>query len=47
MLKNHIKIALRNLSRHRAYTFINFAGLTVGLACCALMLLYVRHEFSY
>ncbi|MGH7601116.1 MAG: ABC transporter permease, partial [bacterium] len=47
MLKNHLKIALRNLLRHKAYTVINIAGLSVGMACCALMLLYIRDEFSY
>ncbi|MGH7601521.1 MAG: ABC transporter permease, partial [bacterium] len=47
MLKNYLKIALRNLRRHKGYTFINIAGLTVGMACCALMLLFIRHELSY
>jgi len=47
MLKNYLKIALRNLRRHKGYTFINIAGLTVGMACCALMLMFIRHELSY
>ena len=47
MLKNYLKIALRNLQRHKGYSFINIAGLAVGIACCALILLYVRHELSY
>jgi putative ABC transport system permease protein len=47
MLKNYAKIALRNLLRHKGYTFINVAGLAVGIACCLLILLYVQHEFSY
>jgi len=47
MLKNYLKIALRNLRRHKGYTFINIAGLTVGMACCALMLLFIRQELSY
>jgi putative ABC transport system permease protein len=47
MLKNYLKIALRNLRRHKGYTFINIAGLTVGMACCAFMLLFIRHELSY
>lgn len=47
MIKNYFKIALRNLRRHAGYTGINVAGLTVGLACCALTVLYVRHELSY
>ena len=47
MLKNYLKIALRNLRRHKAYTFINVFGLAVGLACCLLILFYVQDELSY
>jgi len=47
MFKNYLKIALRNLRRHKGYTFINIAGLAVGMACCALMLLFIRQELSY
>ena len=47
MLKNCLKIAVRHLLRHKAYAFINIAGLSVGMACCALMLLYIREELSY
>ncbi len=47
MLKNYLKIALRNLLRHKGYSFINLAGLAVGMACCMLILLYVRDELRY
>ncbi|MGH7599230.1 MAG: ABC transporter permease, partial [bacterium] len=47
MLKNYLKITVRNLLRHKGYTFINVAGLAVGMACCALILLYIRDELSY
>jgi putative ABC transport system permease protein len=47
MFKNHLKATLRNLRWHKGYTFINIAGLTVGMACCALMLFFIRHELSY
>ncbi len=47
MLKNYFKIALRNLKRQKGYTFINVAGLAVGMACCLLILLFVRDELSY
>jgi len=47
MLKNYLTIALRNLQRHKGYAFINVAGLAVGMACCLLILLFVRHEQSY
>ena len=44
MLKNYLKIALRNLRRQPGYTFINVVGLAVGLACFLLILLYVQDE---
>ena len=47
MLKNYLKIALRNLRKHRGYAFINVTGLAVGIACCALIALFVRDELSY
>jgi putative ABC transport system permease protein len=47
MFKNYLKIAFRNLLGHKGYTFINVAGLAVGMACCILILLYVRYELSY
>jgi putative ABC transport system permease protein len=47
MLKNYLKIALRNLLRHKGYSLINVAGLAVGIACCLLILLYVQDELAY
>ncbi|QHT67981.1 FtsX-like permease family protein [Rhodocytophaga rosea] len=47
MLKNYLKVALRNLFRHKLYTFINVAGLAVGIAFCLLIILFVQHEWSY
>ena len=47
MLKNYLKIALRNLSRFKTYSFINIVGLTVGIACCLLILFYIQNELSY
>jgi putative ABC transport system permease protein len=47
MLKNYIKIALRNLWRHRVFSFINIMGLSVGMTACLLIFLYVRFEMSY
>jgi putative ABC transport system permease protein len=47
MLKNYFKIAFRNLWRHRAFSFINIMGLTVGMTACLLIFLYVRFELSY
>lgn len=47
MLKNYVKIAFRNLRKHKGYSFINIAGLAIGMACFILMVLYVINEFSY
>ena len=47
MLRNHLKIALRNLRKHKGYALINVTGLAVGLACCLAIALYVQHELSY
>jgi putative ABC transport system permease protein len=47
MLKNYLKIALRNIRRHKAYSFINIAGLTIGMTCVVLLLLWIQDELSY
>ncbi len=47
MLKNYLITAIRNILRHKTYSFINIAGLAVGMAACLLILLYVEHELSY
>src|SRR5215213_4169463 len=47
MFKNYFKVALRYLSKHKDYTFINVAGLSVGIACCILIMLFVKSEWSF
>jgi len=47
MIKNYLKIAFRNLWRHRVFSFINILGLTVGLTAFFLIFLYIRFELSY
>jgi putative ABC transport system permease protein len=47
MWKNYLTVALRHLQRNKGYTFINVAGLAVGVSCCLLILLFVLHELSY
>lgn len=47
MLKNYIKIAIRNIFRHKAYSFLNISGLAIGMACSIFILLWVKHELSY
>ncbi len=45
MLQNYLKIALRNLMRHKGYSLINVLGLSVGVACCVLIGLFIHDEF--
>lgn len=47
MYKNYFKIALRNLLNQKTYSFINIAGLAVGIATCLVIFLYLRAELSY
>ena len=47
MFRNYLKTALRNLLRNKTYAFINVAGLSIGLACAMLIILYVKDEVSY
>lgn len=46
MVSNYFKIALRNLLRHKSYSAINIVGLSVGVACCILIVLYVTNELN-
>ena len=46
MLRNLIITAGRNLVRHKSYALLNMVGLTIGIAGCLLVLLFVRLEFS-
>ena len=47
MLRNYLKVMLRNLKKFKGYSLINIAGLAVGMSCCILILLYVTDELSY
>ncbi len=47
MIKNYFKIAMRNMMKHKLSSFINLFGLTVGLTCCLLILVYIINELSY
>jgi len=46
MIRNYLKVAWRNLQKNKAHTFINISGLSVGLACSLLILLWVQNEKS-
>ena len=47
MIKNYFKTAWRNLRRNKVFSAINILGLSIGLACCILMFLFIQHELSY
>jgi len=47
MLKNHLLTALRHLRKQKLYTVINIAGLSVGIACAALVYAFIRSEWTY
>jgi putative ABC transport system permease protein len=47
MLKNYLKVAMRNLIRNKTYSFTNITGLAIGLVCSIFIMLWVRYELSY
>src|SRR5438477_1352463 len=47
MIKNYFKTAWRNLWKNKTFSFINIAGLAIGMAACLLILQYVNFELSY
>lgn len=47
MFKNYLITALRNMLRHKLYSAINIGGLSIGLAACLLIFLFVQNELSY
>ncbi len=47
MFINYFKIALRNITKYKAFSFINIVGLAVGIACAVVITLYVNNELSY
>ena len=46
MIKNYFRIAFRNIQRHKGYSFINIVGLALGMACCILIILWVKDEIA-
>jgi putative ABC transport system permease protein len=47
MLYHNLKLALRNLARHKTFSFINILGLSIGLASCIIIGLYAYNELSF
>ncbi|MHB1687435.1 MAG: ABC transporter permease [Ignavibacteriaceae bacterium] len=47
MLKNYLKVAIRNIYKNKVYSFINIAGLAAGMAACIFIFLYVQNDLSF
>jgi len=47
MLRNYLKIAIRNLTKNSVYSFINIVGLSIGITCSILILLWVADELTF
>jgi len=47
MIRSYLKIAFRNLIRHKGFSFLNISGLAIGMVCTLLILFWVQHELSY
>ena len=47
LIWNYIKIGFRKIKRQKGYSFINITGFALGMACCLLILMYIRQETSY
>ena len=47
MLRTYLKIARRHLLKHKVYAGINIGGLTLGIGCCLLIVLFIRFELGY
>jgi len=47
MFKNYLKITLRNIRKHMTHSFISISGLSIGLVCSLIIMLWVQHELSY
>ncbi|HEY0742127.1 MAG TPA: ABC transporter permease [Chryseosolibacter sp.] len=47
MIKNYLITTFRNFVRNQSYTLINILGLSIGITCCIVIFLIVRHELSY
>ncbi|GAB3938622.1 ABC transporter permease [Larkinella terrae] len=47
MIRNYLLVAWRNLIRSKSFSAINILGLSIGMTCCMLLLLYIRSELSF
>ncbi len=47
MISNYYKVSMRNILRNKTFSLLNISGLSVGIASCILILIYVNNELSY
>ncbi|MBC7827296.1 MAG: ABC transporter permease [Chitinophagaceae bacterium] len=47
MIKNYLKIAWRNLLKHKSFSLVNIFGLAIGIAACLVIFIYIRHELTF
>lgn len=47
MFKNYFKVSYRNILRNKTFSSLNITGLSIGLASCVLIMIYVKNELSY
>jgi putative ABC transport system permease protein len=47
MFKLNLKIALRNLWKNKGYSLINILGLSIGMACCMLIFIFIHYQTSF
>ncbi|MHC1731840.1 MAG: ABC transporter permease [Bacteroidales bacterium] len=47
MIRNYFRVAIRNIARHKVFTFLNIAGLAIGMSASLLILLWIQDELSY
>ena len=47
MIRNYLKTAWRNIRKNKLFSFINILGLSIGIATCFIIMLYVQDELSY
>ena len=47
MIKNYLKIAWRNITKHKVYTIINVLGLALGICACIVIYIITSYEFSF
>lgn len=47
MLRNYLNVAIRNILKHKFFSFINIIGMTIGITACLLIVIYINDELSY